>query len=59
MELKLTKMLKSHLEKGLNSKVIKFDDDILLWMVVKSETDFKEVPEGLNECGKVNEIQGW
>lgn len=52
-------MLKSHLEKGLNSKVIKFDDDILLWMVVKSETDFKEVPEGLNECGKVNEIQGW
>jgi len=27
-------------------------------MVVKSEIDFKEVPEGLNECGKVDEIHG-
>jgi len=27
-------------------------------MVVKLEIDFKEVPEGLNECGKVDEIHG-
>jgi len=27
-------------------------------MVVKLEIDFKEVPEGLYECGKVDEIHG-
>lgn len=37
----------------------KVDDGILLWMVVKLEIDFKEVPEGLYECGKVDEIHGW
>lgn len=57
LDLILTKMLKSHLEKGTNSKVTKYDDDTELRRVVKLEMDFKEVPDGLYECNKVGEIQ--
>lgn len=52
-------MLLSHLEKGINSKVAKFDDDAELPRVVKLKMDFKEITEGFYDGDEAEEIQGW
>lgn len=49
-------MLLSHLEKGINSKVAKFDDDTELLRVVILKTDSKEITERFYDGDEAEEI---
>lgn len=58
LELILAKMLSCHLEKGINSKVAKYDDDTELLRVVILKIDFKEITEVFYDGDEAEEIHG-